>query len=87
MQGEPNPHGDADNIDLPPPNTKRWTIARKLAVVFAVQRGLLSLNEACERYRLSHEEFASWERAIERHGPPGLRSTRAQIYRDVSEDC
>ncbi len=87
MQDEPTPSGGADDLDLPPPNTKRWTIARKLVVVLAVQRGLLTLDEACERYRLSPEEFGGWERAIERHGPAGLRATRAQIYRDTTEDC
>ena len=29
------------------------------------------------------EEFAAWERAIEAHGVPGLRSTRLQVYRDA----
>ena len=87
QEGEPTPSGGAGDIDLPPPDTRRWTIARKLAVVLAVQRRLLSLDEACERYRLSPEEFASWERAIERHRPAGLRATRVQIYRDTLEDC
>ena len=38
--------------DLPPPNTKRWVIRRKAEVVAAVRGGLLSLEEACERYTL-----------------------------------
>ena len=70
------------DIALPPANTRRWTIRRKAAVVLAVQRGILSIEAACERYRLSREEFAGWERAIERHGVYGLRVTRLQIYRD-----
>ena len=72
-----------DDIALPPANTRRWTIRRKAAVVLAVQRGILSIEAACERYRLSREEFAGWERAIERHGIYGLRVTRLQIYRDT----
>jgi hypothetical protein len=72
---------DCDPI-LPSPNTRRWTVQRKSAVVRAVHRGLLSLDEACRHYRLSLDEFTAWERALERHGVPGLRATRFQIYRD-----
>ena len=67
--------------DLPPPNTKRWVIRRKAEVVAAVRGGLLSLEEACDRYTLTVEEFLSWQRSIERHGLPGLRATRVQQYR------
>jgi hypothetical protein len=66
---------------LPSPETKRWVIRRKAAVVIAVKRGHLSLDEACVRYRLSLEEFASWQRLIDRHGLAGLRTTRLQDYR------
>ena len=72
-----------EETDLPPPNTRRWTIARKAAVVLAVRQGALSLEEACRRYMLSPEEFAGWEQSIERHGIHGLRVTRIQIYRDT----
>ncbi|GGD06058.1 DUF1153 domain-containing protein [Pyruvatibacter mobilis] len=68
--------------DLPPPETKRWVIRRKAEVVAAVRGGLLSLEEACQRYTLTVEEFLSWQRSIERHGLPGLRATRVQQYRD-----
>jgi hypothetical protein len=67
--------------DLPPPSTKRWVIRRKAEVVAAVRGGLLSLSEACDRYRLTVDEFLSWQRSIERHGLPGLRATRLQQYR------
>jgi len=67
--------------DLPPSGTTRWVIRRKAEVVAAVRGGLLSLNEACERYNLSQEEFEGWVKAIERHGLPGLRTTRVQQYR------
>ena len=68
--------------DLPPPETKRWVIRRKAEVVAAVRGGLISLEEACTRYTLTSEEFAAWQKAIERHGMPGLRATRIQHYRD-----
>lgn len=66
---------------LPPPNTKRWVIRRKAQVVSAVENGSISLEQACERYSLSVEEFLSWQRAIEAHGLRGLRATRVQQYR------
>ncbi len=67
--------------DLPPVSTKRWVIRRKAEVVAAVRGGLLSLSDACSRYRLTVDEFLSWQRSIERHGLPGLRATRLQQYR------
>lgn len=66
---------------LPPTSTKRWVIRRKAAVVSAVRSGLLTLEDACQRYTLSVEEFLSWQRLIERHGVRGLRATRLQDYR------
>jgi hypothetical protein len=67
--------------DLPPENTKRWVIRRKAEVVAAVRGGLLSLEDACSRYRLTVDEFLSWQRSINRHGLQGLRTTRIQEYR------
>jgi hypothetical protein len=67
--------------DLPPPGIKRWVIRRKAEVVSAVRAGIISLEEACQRYTLSVEEFLSWQRSIDRHGLRGLRTTRLQDYR------
>lgn len=68
--------------DLPKQSTKRWVIRRKAEVVAAVRGGLLSLEEACERYKLTVEEFLSWQRSIDQHGLAGLRATRIQHYRE-----
>ena len=68
--------------DLPPPDTERWVIRRKAEVVAAVRGGLLSLDDACDRYRLTSEEFTAWQAAIDKHGLAGLRTTRIQQYRD-----
>ncbi len=68
--------------DLPPSDTKRWVIRRKAVVVAAVRGGLLSLGEACDRYRLTVDEFLSWQQSIEKHGLQGLRATRVQDYRN-----
>ncbi|MDH3475241.1 MAG: DUF1153 domain-containing protein [Rhodospirillales bacterium] len=84
--GRPNnvigPAGKPLSVDdLPPPDTERWVIRRKAEVVAAVRAGLITLEEACERYRLSVEEFLSWQRLIDKHGMRGLRTTRLQQYR------
>ena len=67
--------------DLPPRETERWVIRRKAEVVAAVRGGLLTLDEACERYRLTNEEFIGWQKSIDQHGLAGLRTTRIQQYR------
>jgi Protein of unknown function (DUF1153) len=70
--------------DLPPPSTKPWVIRRKAEVVAAVRGGLLSLGDACTRYKLTTDEFLNWQRQIERHGLLGLRATKIQDYRGQS---
>jgi hypothetical protein len=78
------PDGEPMTLDdLPPPMTRRWVIRRKAQVVAAVRGGLLTLDEACQRYNLSVDEFLLWQRMIERHGVPGLRVTRIQHYRQA----
>ncbi len=67
--------------DLPPADTVRWVARRKAAVVAAVRGGLLTLDEACRRWRLTPEEFESWARALDRHGLAGLQVTRLQDFR------
>jgi len=47
----------------------------------AVRSGTITLEEALRRYQLSEEEFLSWQRGFEAHGPAGLRATRVQQYR------
>ena len=76
------PNGDVVTVaDLPSPQTTRWVIRRKAEIVLAVHAGLLTLEEACARYRLTAEEFQSWQTAIERHGLLALRTTQLQQYR------
>ncbi len=66
---------------LPAPDTKRWSPSRKAAVLAATRAGLISREEACARYLLSAEELEAWEKAFDRNGVPGLRTTRQQQYR------
>ena len=82
MRYVPGPDGSPLSIaDLPSKDTKRWVIRRKAEVVAAVRGGLLSLEDACERYKLTVDELLSWQRSIDRDGLPGLRATRIQEYR------
>ena len=67
--------------DLPRGNNPRWVVRKKANLVAAVNGGLISLEEACKRYSLSVEEFASWQWTIDRFGVAGLRATRLQDYR------
>ncbi|WP_334185170.1 CtrA inhibitor SciP [Novosphingobium sp.] len=80
------PLGEAlDKSSLPPRGTSRWVVRRKAEVVAAVNGGLLTIAEACDRYDLTLEELASWQRAVEREGMAGLRATRVQHYRHLHE--
>ena len=72
--------------DLPSSCTTYWTGRRKAEVLAAIDGGLLSLQHACDRYRLSVEEVAAWRRSLDRAGIPGLRITKLQHYRGRSED-
>ena len=80
------PLGEPLTIDsLPAPETTRWVVRRKAEVVAAVNGGLLSIDDVLARYGLTLEEFASWQRAVDRSGMQGLRVTRIQHYRDLYE--
>ena len=70
--------------DLPSP-TQRWTVARKTTVIRAVRGGWVPIEEICELYSISVDEFLAWERDVDRYGVPGLRTTRLQIYRDTAK--
>jgi hypothetical protein len=76
------PDGNVLTIaDLPPPDIPRWVPRRKAELVAAVCGGLISLNEACIRYRLSPEEFSAWKTALDHAGLAGLQTTRPRWRR------
>ena len=80
------PLGESLTVDtLPPPGTTRWVVRRKAEVVAAVNGGLMTVDEVCDRYNLTVEEFAGWQRAVDRSGMPGLRVTRIQHYKTLYE--
>jgi len=78
------PTGEALTLgSLPRQGETRWVARRKAEVVAAVDGGLITLEEALERYQLSLEEFNGWRATLQRAGIPGLRITQAQRYRDL----
>jgi hypothetical protein len=81
QQAEAFPDAPATLAELPPADTERWVARRKAQVVAAVQAGLITLDEALSRYRLSLEEFTGWQRALYRHGLRGLQITHSQILK------
>lgn len=71
------PNGDIlTEADLPPRTTTRWVPRRKAEIVAAVSGGLISLTEACQRYRISQEEFHAWVHAYEQGGLLALHVRR-----------
>jgi hypothetical protein len=77
-----DPDGNVITLaDLPEAGEQRWVPRRKAQVVVAVRGGLLSLDDACDRYELTVEEFLSWQAARKKYGVAGLRATHAQEYR------
>jgi hypothetical protein len=61
-----------DNLDLPPAGVRHWTAQRKAAVILAIRHKVISLWDACERYDLSAEELAEWERYLTMNTQPSL---------------
>ena len=69
--------------DLPPEKTVRWVASRKATVVKAVKFGLLTKDEAKDRYHLSDDELESWAVAVDRYGEEALKTTSLQKYRQL----
>lgn len=69
--------------DLPSHETRRWVASRKAAVVRGVTYGLITKDEALERYGLSDEEFTQWVHAVANFGEKALKTTSIQSYRQL----
>lgn len=52
--------GQLTLADLPAPGCMYWCDRQKADVVAAVRSGLITFEEASERYMLSAEEFITW---------------------------
>ncbi len=76
--------GDAITLDsLLGSNTTRWVTSRKSQLIAAINGGLLTIEEASRRYRLTLDELTEWQTAFERHGPKGLKATLVQQFRHI----
>lgn len=71
--------------NLPPADTARWVASRKIAVVIAVENGVISEDEVCRRYDLSPEELDLWRRSLAKHGRNALHVTKLQHFRNTHE--
>ena len=82
---------DAEQGAFVYPTGQVWSVAEAIRLLAdageqaGVRAGLISLEDACERYKLSVEEFLSWQKLIEDYGMRGLRATRIQKYRNRRE--
>lgn len=56
-----------------PSGAERWVARRKAVVVEAIAHGLLTRDEAMERYRLTEEELDGWISTAARLGPAALK--------------
>lgn len=68
--------------DLPSPHTRRWDTKRKAQVVEAVRSGRITLDQACEIYAMSVDEFLAWQSLFDRYGAKGLMATRVKEFRE-----
>ena len=69
--------------DLPDSHDTRWVMSRKAKLIEAIHAGLISMEDAAERYRLTLDELAEWQDYFNRHGARGLRTTFLQQYRHI----
>ena len=80
------PDGEKMTIsDLPAPDTRRWVPRRKARVVAAVEGGLITAEQAFDRYDITEEEYECWKSALTRFGMRGLRVTKINQVRTASE--
>lgn len=64
---------------LPPADIQRWLTAHKVQVIHAVRAGIITLEEACQRYALSVEEFIQWQTLADRQAYPVRRSSTTRL--------
>jgi hypothetical protein len=61
---------------LPPAGIVRWTPARKEAVVRAIERGEITVDDAIWRWALLPDELEQWREGYRAEGRRGLRAGR-----------
>lgn len=66
---------------LPPLTGTRWVTSRKAQLIRAIRSGIITIEEASRRYRLTIDELSEWQTSFDKHGKRGLRTTFIQQYR------
>ena len=56
-------------------------VSSQAAILIALRAGVMTREEACQRYFISEEELVRWEMAFDRVGIPGLRVATLHFYR------
>ena len=79
--------GRAVAVSLPAQNGTRWRARHKAEVVRAVFEGVLSFDQARERYALSMEEFLSWQELVARQSFKARRPASRTAGRHDREQC
>ncbi len=75
---------DLTEADLPPRYNRRWSPIMKARVVAAIECGMMSAEDAGERYQLGQEELLSWQRGLLHSGLDGLTNAgRERVYKSV----
>ena len=64
-----------------PRQDQRWTYTRKIAVLTALDTGMIDREEAKRRYCLSEEELESWKTNYEHRGKVGVMATKNRLLR------
>ena len=64
---------------LPQDYQARWSPERKALVVEAVQSGAISFAAAQARYRLSRNEYVTWEDAFGKNGVKGAHARNREM--------
>ena len=60
------PDGETITLsDIPVGNPKRWRPTMKARVIAAIEGGLISMEDAWRKYRLSRQEFDCWKAFME----------------------
>jgi hypothetical protein len=69
--------------DLPAAHDRHWSARKKAIVVAAVSGGLLTLQDAHERYELSTEEYISWTSLFDGPDYAGLAQRKQKARTDL----
>jgi hypothetical protein len=75
------------DMELPPPDTHKWTMGKKKRVAISAEIGERSIKELCDYYRdLSEEELRSWLGKPKAHLKVGVDPNVRRLYKKLRTD-